>query len=155
MNNINSNISIGIKIIHEDAKIPKYQHSSDSGFDLISIEDILIGPHKTKLIRTGLSFVIPESYEIQIRPRSGLSLKTDLRIPNSPGTIDSGFLGELKVIVHNSGSGTLHIQKGDRFAQAVLCPVLKAEFIEVDKLDSLKTSRGFEGFGSTGIKENI
>ena len=147
-------IPIDICKLHPDAVIPKYQNPGDSGFDFHALEDISINLGETKLVKTGLSFSIPKGFELQVRPRSGLSLKTPLRVANSPGTVDSSFRGEVCVIIHNTeqyptgiNEGQYLIKKGDRIAQGVICPVFKAKFVEVEELD--ETQRGEGGFGST------
>jgi dUTP pyrophosphatase len=143
----NFQIRIRAKKTDESATIPKYAYKGDSGFDLASIEAVTIVPGETKLIATGLSFSVPEGYEMQIRPRSGLSAKSKFRVANSPGTIDSNFRGEVKIIAENTGSRPIFIEKGDRIAQGVICPVYEAVFIE-DELED--TGRGSNGFGSSG-----
>jgi len=145
----NFQIRIKVKKTDESATIPKYAHKGDSGFDLASIEAVTISPGETKLISTGLSFSVPEGYEMQVRPRSGLSAKTKLRISNSPGTVDSNYRGEVKVIAENTGHRIIFIEKGDRIAQGVICPVYEAVFIEESLED---TERGSGGFGSSGTK---
>lgn len=140
---------INIKKLHPDAVIPKYQTSGASGFDFESIEDVELNPGETKLIPTGLSFEIPVGLELQVRPRSGLSLKTPLRVTNSPGTVDADFRGQVCVIIQNCSNTPYFIKKGDRIAQGVLCPVSYASFIVVDDLS--ETKRGMGGFGSTNI----
>lgn len=142
----NFQIRITVKKIDESANIPKYAHKGDSGFDLASTEQVTIIPGETKLISTGLSFQIPEGYEMQIRPRSGMSAKTKLRICNSPGTIDSNYTGEVKIIAENTGHRPIFIEKGDRIAQGVICPVYEAVFVEKELKD---TVRGTNGFGSS------
>lgn len=130
---------------------PSYQSIGAAGADLrASLEEgsMTILPGERKLVPTGLSVEIPLGYEWQIRPRSGLSLKTGLLVPNSPGTIDSDYRGEVKVILGNFGEGPIVINHGDRIAQAVLCKFERADFIEVSKLSD--SSRGAGGFGSTG-----
>ena|ERR1035437_7784348 len=156
-------MQVKIKKLHPDAVIPKYQSKGASGFDLHALEDITISPGDTKLVKTGLVVAVQEGFELQVRPRSGLSLKTSLRVANSPGTVDSDFRGEVCVIMQNTdevessyneftGDTThyneIHIKKGDRIAQGVICPVIKVEFVEVDDLDA--TERGSGGYGSTG-----
>jgi dUTP pyrophosphatase len=94
-------VNVKIKRLHPDAVIPRYAHEFDAGFDLVAIEDVIIEPGETKLVRTGLAMSLPPGYELQIRPRSGISLRTKLRIANSPGTVDAGFRGEIGVIVDN------------------------------------------------------
>lgn len=146
-------MSIRIKVnkLHEDAVIPQYQTKGASGFDFHAIEDMEISPRQTILVKTGLSMEIPEGYELQVRPRSGMSLKTKMRIANSPGTVDSDYRGEICIIMENFGmlgSLSFQIKKGDRIAQGVICPVFQAVFIE-DELS--ETERGEKGFGSTNV----
>lgn len=147
---------VGVKLLHPDAVVPAYGSKEAAGFDITIIEDVTINPGQTFLARTGLAFDIPKGFEIQIRPRSGASLRTKMRIANSPGTIDSDYKQEVKLILENiseNGSGWFHnpqqavfIPAGTRVAQGVLAPVIKAEFEEVDDIED--TGRG--GFGSTG-----
>lgn len=146
---------IKIKKLHEDAKIPQYATPGAAGFDLVAIENLSIFPGEIKIVKTGLSIEIPEGYELQIRPRSGLSAKTGLRIPNSPGTLDADYRGEICVIIENttrpypdSIGYPYEIIKGDRIAQGVICPIIQGSFIEVEELSD--TQRGAAGFGSTG-----
>lgn len=143
-------VRVKVKKIHPNAVIPQYKTSGSAGFDLYAIEDVEIQPGETKQIRTGLIFEIPEGYEIQIRPRSGMSLKTPLRISNAPGTIDSDYRGEVMIIAENTSIVPFSVEKGTRIAQGVLQKVPQAEFIEVEKVS--ETERGEGGFGSTGIK---
>lgn len=149
LNMPNFQIRIKVKKTDESANVPKYSNKGDSGFDLASIESVTISPGETKLIGTGLSFQIPEGYEMQIRPRSGMSAKTKFRICNSPGTVDSNFRGEVKIIAENTGHRPIFIENGDRIAQGVICPVYEAVFIE-EELE--ETVRGIKGFGSSGVK---
>lgn len=155
-------MKLQIKKLHADAVIPKYQTKGASGFDLHALEDVDIEPGQTKLVKTGLAVAVQEGYELQVRPRSGVSLKTPLRVANAPGTVDSDYRGEVCVIVTNTQSifpGLVpgvavgidlaqHIKKGDRIAQGVVCPVVQAEIEQVPELD--ETVRGSGGFGSTG-----
>lgn len=168
-------VNVKIKRLHPDAVIPRYAHEGDSGFDLVAIEDTIIEPGETKLIRTGLAVELPPDYELQVRPRSGISLRTKLRVVF--GTVDAGYRGEIGVIVDNIAedpcgnesqyltyidgldyrtdgemypNDTYLIRKGDRIAQAVIKPVEQAHFIEVEELD--ETERGAGGFGSSGVK---
>ncbi len=149
-------MDVKIKVLHKDAKIPAYQSEGASGFDLHALENYTIYSGQTELIRTGLAFEIPENTEIQIRPRSGLSLKSPLRIANSPGTIDEDFRGEVCIIMTNIDNthltqfpgNAMVITKGDRIAQGVLVPVLKASFEVVEELSN--TVRGTNGLGSSG-----
>ena len=140
------------KKLTEAAIIPKYAHSTDSGFDLCSVMSSILEPGDSTVIRTGLAVEIPEGYEIQIRPRSGLAAKQGITITNSPGTIDAGYRGEIKIILykHNSKSHfqRTYIKKGDRIAQGVIAKVYHPEFITVEELDD--SERGSGGFGSTG-----
>lgn len=146
---MNFQLKIKVEKTDENVVIPKYAHKGDSGFDLAANESVTLVPGETKLIATGLKFSIPEGYEIQIRPRSGMSAKTAFRVVNSPGTIDSNFVGEVKIIAQNTGHRPIFIEKGDRVAQGVLCPVYEAVFVE-ETLNN--TNRGSNGFGSSGIK---
>lgn len=165
-------MNVNIKRLHEDAVIPKYAHDGDAGVDLVAIEDVIIEPGETALVKTGLAFELPDGYEIQIRPRSGITLKTKLRV--QLGTIDSHYRGEVGVIVDNTHRRRLSandwyalsieeksikgpavhpiktyiIRKGDRICQAVIAPVIRANIQEVHELN--KTERGDSGFGSSG-----
>lgn len=144
-------MKVQIKKLHDDAVIPKYATPGSAGFDLVALEDVSLPGGHTALVKTGLSIAVPAGFELQVRPRSGTSLKTMLRVANSPGTVDSDYRGEVCVIMTNSNvpySGLLHIKKGERIAQGVICPIIQAEFEVVEELDS--TVRGTGGFGSTG-----
>jgi dUTP pyrophosphatase len=151
-------MKIHVRRLHPDAIIPKYQTPGASGFDLHAIEDTLIQPGETKLVRTGIAVDVGRGYELQVRPRSGLSLKTPIRVANAPGTIDSDYRGEVSVIIHllphfmNEGGyafvGPYRVNKGDRIAQGVVCPVVQADLEVTDELAS--SQRGEQGFGSTG-----
>ncbi len=141
---------VQIAKIHEDAILPHYAHPGDSGLDLYSIEDIAIPAGVTALIRTGLKIAVPENYEAQVRPKSGLALKHAISVCNTPGTIDSSYRGEVCVILINHGRETFQVRKHTKIAQLVICPVVQAEIVEVAQLD--ETSRGEGGFGSTGIE---
>lgn len=142
-------IKLKFKRLHHNAILPKYQTSGASGFDLHSLDNVEIPSGKTVLVSTGWSVEVPEGYELQIRPRSGLSLKTGLMVKNSPGTIDSDYRGEIGVILYNTGERFGHyINYGDRIAQAVLVPIIQAEIEEVSNLE--ETERSSDGFGSTG-----
>lgn len=167
-------MNLPVKKLHQDAVLPKYAKEGDSGFDLVAVEDVIIEPGETKLIKTGLAFDIPKGYEIQVRPRSGITLKTKLRV--QLGTIDSNYRGEVGVILDNNYNdpyddgeilyraysvkqevvgtdhypfGTYLIRKGDRIAQGVIAAVGYTGFKEV--LELSQTSRGTNGYGSTGI----
>jgi dUTP pyrophosphatase len=143
-------IKVLIKKLNQKAIIPSYKTSGSSGLDLTALIDseIIIPSKKSALISTGLSIAIPEDTEVQIRPRSGLAAKSNITVLNTPGTIDSDYRGELKIILFNHGDKEFVVNNGDRIAQMVLMPILKIEFEEVDNLP--KTIRGSGGFGSTG-----
>lgn len=141
-------IKILIKRLHPDAIIPVYKKRGDAGFDLHNIEDITVMPGTVAVIRTGLAFAIPQGYEMQIRMRSGASLTTPLILANAPGTIDSGYRGEIGIIVRNIGKEAYLVQKGERLAQGVIAPIIHANFIESDILP--ESERNAHGFGSTG-----
>ncbi len=128
--------------------LPAYATSGAAGMDVLAAEDVTLAPGARHAVATGLAMAIPEGYEIQVRPRSGLALKHGISVPNTPGTIDSDYRGELKVILINLGTEPFAICRGDRIAQLVLAPVVQAGWVEVDKLD--ETVRGSGGFGSTG-----
>ncbi len=141
-----------IKRLSKDIDLPKYETKGSSGMDLVANinHKIEIEPGKTSIIPTGISLSIPKNFEIQIRPRSGLALKNQLTVLNTPGTIDADYRGEIKVILINLGNKTFIVEKGARIAQMVLCPITKAQLKEVRSLD--ETDRGSGGFGSTGVK---
>ena len=141
-----------IKRLSKRVPLPKYETSGSSGMDLVAnIEkNVEIQPQKTEIIPTGLTVSIPENFEIQIRPRSGLAAKNQISVLNTPGTIDADYRGEIKVILINLGKKSFVVEKGLRIAQMVLCPIAKADVKEVEILD--KTKRGSGGFGSTGVK---
>ena len=131
---------------------PEYAYESDSGFDLRSTEEIWVQANNRKLIPTGLRFDIPLGYEIQVRSKSGLALNQGLMVLNSPGTVDSGYQGEIKVIIFNTTTERIKIEKGQKIAQAVLCPVLCGKWVDLIKVDDIdEKDRNYNGFGSTGI----
>lgn len=132
-----------------DLPLPAYATAGAAGMDVVSAEDMDLLPGQRHAVATGLSIAIPDGYEVQVRPRSGLALKHGITMPNTPGTIDSDYRGELKVILINHGDQPFPIRRGDRIAQLVASPVQRADFIEVDDLD--ETARGAGGFGSTGL----
>lgn len=132
----------------EGLALPAYATDGAAGMDVCAAEDIDLGPGKRHAVATGFAVAIPEGYEIQVRPRSGLAFKHGISVPNAPGTIDSDYRGELKVLLINHGGENLAIRRGDRIAQLVLAPVTRATFEEVEDLDA--TARGEGGFGSTG-----
>lgn len=171
-------LNVKVKKLHDDAVIPQYAHEFDSGFDLVAVKDVIIKPGESAKVPTGLAIALPIGFELQVRPRSGVSAKTKLRISNSPGTVDSGFRGEICVLVDNTiplnvrtlplrkevwlisgkaiqttnevSAGAYLIRKGDRIAQGVIAPVYQADFEVVDELD--ETERGAGGFGSSGVR---
>ncbi len=163
-------IDLIIEKCRDNAIIPTYANDGDAGMDLYSCEDVVIEPGRSALIATGLKMAIPYGYEVQIRPRSGISLKTPLRVPNSPGTIDCGYRDEVNVIIYNASTkeenkdgemwtlsdkgckhGTYLIRKGDRIAQMVLAQVSYANPVIVDSVADIGKNRG-GGFGSSGIQ---
>lgn len=145
-----NNINVKVLRLNSDAMIPEYKTDGSAGFDLRTTTKMLLAPKETYIFSTGLAFEIPEGYEMQIRPRSGLSAKTKLRIANSPGTIDSDYRGEVGIIVDNTGNEPIVIEIGERIAQGVIKEVIKANFVEVNEIDNTKRGKG--GFGSTGTK---
>ena len=136
---------------HFKGDLPKYETEGASGFDIRASlnEELVLSPKERTLVPTGLSFEVPPGFELQCRPRSGLALKKGLGVLNSPGTIDSDYRGEIKVIVLNASKENISIKDQDRIAQLVLCPVYKAQFVLQEKLE--KSIRGGGGFGSTGV----
>ncbi|MEP7222894.1 MAG: dUTP diphosphatase, partial [Novosphingobium sp.] len=132
----------------EGLELPGYATSGAAGMDVLAAEDVVLPPGARHAVATGLAVAIPAGFEIQVRPRSGLALKHGITVPNTPGTIDSDYRGELKVILINLGSESFSIRRGDRVAQLVLAPVVQASWLEVTELD--ETLRGAGGFGSTG-----
>lgn len=133
---------------NDDLPLPAYATDGAAGMDVVSAEDVTLAPGARHAVATGLALAIPAGFEIQVRPRSGLALKHGITVPNTPGTIDSDYRGELKVILINHGGEPFQIRRGDRVAQLVLAPVTRAGWLEVDELDD--TARGAGGFGSTG-----
>ena len=163
-------IEVAVEICREGVKLPEYQNEWDSGMDVCAAEDVTIRPNETVIVPTGLKLAIPQGYEIQVRPRSGITLRTPLRISNSPGTIDAGYRYELGIIITNTSvapgddktcytvdsngnkQGIYHIRKGDRIAQLVLQEVPRMRLKVVDSVADIGTNRG-GGFGSTGVNE--
>jgi len=145
----NEPVIIHVKRLHPDAIIPKAAKSGDVAFDLCSTIDYELKPGERCVVPTGISIEIPRGYEGQVRPRSGLAIKDGISVLNTPGTIDSGYRGEVKTIMINHGSESFSITKGMRISQLAIRPVPEVEFIEVDNLSD--TERGEGGFGSTGI----
>ena len=145
--------TLGVELVHDNAKFPSYAYPSDSGFDLYSTIEINIPPFGRALIPTGLKLSIPDEYEIQVRPKSGLALNQGLTVLNTPGTVDSGYVGEIKVIMFNTSNETVTISKGMKVAQAVLCPVVNGRYVSLSLVEKVEDKdRGDNGFGSTGIK---
>ena len=143
---------LGYTKLNPEAVDPKYNYISDSGFDLYSTEEIVVNPLGRALVPTGLAFDIKTGYEIQVRSKSGLAINQGLFVLNSPGTVDSGYLGEVKVIIFNTNSDQVTIKKGMKIAQAVLCPVINGKYVDLElKKDLGQKDRGDNGFGSTGI----
>ena len=143
-------VKISVELCREGARLPEYSHPDDAGMDIYAAETVVIPAGATALVPTGLKMAIPDGYELQVRPRSGLSLKTPLRVPNSPGTVDAGFRNEICVIVWNSSDKEdLTVNAGDRIAQFVLARVPMAVFNVVNDVSAIGTDRG-GGFGSTG-----
>jgi dUTP pyrophosphatase len=164
-------IDVFVEVVREGVILPFYANPYDGGMDVCAAEDTIINPGETVIVPTGLKFAIPEGYEIQVRPRSGISLKTQLRIPNSPGTIDAGYRNELGIIMSNispennsamagieyltldskgNKKGTYLIKKGERVAQLVLAQVPRMNLKAVDSVSDIGSNRG-GGFGSTGV----
>ncbi|HEU0119967.1 MAG TPA: dUTP diphosphatase [Bryobacteraceae bacterium] len=142
-------MKLRIRKTHADAVIPQYAHGpeEDAGMDLCSVSDALLEPNVPQAVPTGLSLELPAGYEAQIRPRSGLALKFGISIPNSPGTIDPGYRGELKVILINLGRQPYQISKGDRIAQMIIA---RYEAVEIEEGELSASVRGDGGFGSSG-----
>ena len=142
-------VKLLIKKLHKNIILPEYKTDGSSGMDLMANveQTVKIFPSEKKIISTGIMVAIPEQYEIQIRPRSGLAAKNGISVLNTPGTIDSDYRGEIKVILINLGKDTFEINKNDRIAQMIVCPIIKFELKEVESLP--ETVRGEGGFGST------
>ena len=141
-------MTLKFKRIHPDAVLPAYAHESDAGMDIRSVEEITIPAGSHALVHTGLVMMLPPMYEAQVRPRSGLALKFGVTVLNTPGTIDSGYRGEVGVILANFGKNDFEVKKGDKIAQLVIAPVTQPAIEETDVID--ETDRGEGGFGSTG-----
>ena len=143
-------VKILVKKFDKNIKLPVYKTSGSSGMDLVAYikNKITINPGKTAMIPTGIAIAIPRHYEIQIRPRSGLAAKKGISILNTPGTVDSDYRGEIKIILINLSKKSFMVKSGDRVAQMILCPVVKGKLQEVKNLP--KTVRNKGGFGSTG-----
>jgi dUTP pyrophosphatase len=143
-------VKVLVKKLDSAVKLPEYKTNGASGMDLIAFikKSIIVKPKTSSLIPTGISVAFSEDYEIQIRPRSGLASKYNISVLNAPGTIDSDYRGEIKIIIYNHGDTDFNIDNGDRIAQMILSPVIKMELEETNDLP--ETIRGVEGFGSTG-----
>lgn len=140
---------IKVKRLDPAARVPRREHPDDSGADLYSIVDYTLKPFERKAIPTGICAEVPPDFELQIRPKSGLALEHGITVLNTPGTIDSGYRGEIGVILINLGSEPYQLKKGQKIAQLVAVPVSHADFQEVDELP--ESDRGTGGFGSTGL----
>ncbi|MCB0219015.1 MAG: dUTP diphosphatase [Chrysiogenetes bacterium] len=147
-------IPIAVQRLHPGARLPEYQTPGAAGADLYACLDnpLALAPHTRVMVPTGLAIEVPPGYEAQVRPRSGLAAKHGIGVPNSPGTIDSDYRGEVKVILINMGSEDYEIHHGDRIAQMVIAPVVQGAFKEVENLSD--TERGEGGFGSTGVRKS-
>ncbi|MFU7527494.1 dUTP diphosphatase [Qipengyuania sp. ASV99] len=147
---MNEPVTVAIKRLPhgQGLPLPAYATHGAAGMDVVSAEDVTLAPGARHAVATGLALAIPQGYEIQVRPRSGLAFKHGITVPNTPGTIDSDYRGELKVLLINHGTEDFAVQRGDRVAQLVLAPVVQAKWDEVAELDA--TTRGAGGFGSTG-----
>lgn len=150
MGNSGKSLTMKLKILrlHDSATIPEYAHSTDSGLDLVAVEEIKIPAKESRLIKTGIAIELPPDTEAQIRPRSGLALKHQITVLNTPGTVDEGYRGEIGVILINHGNSSFTVTQGMKIAQMVIAPVIRVEIEEISQLSS--TSRGVGGFGSTG-----
>ncbi len=140
---------VRIKRLTDDAILPQYAHPGDAGMDLFANCELQLGPGESALVQTGIAIELPPNTEAQVRPRSGLALKSRVSVLNTPGTIDAGYRGEVGVILINHGKQSFTVEKGMKVAQMVIKPVEQAEVIEVDDLSD--TRRGAGGFGSTGV----
>ena len=143
-------VRFGFRLVHPDAALPSYAHEGDVGMDVRSVEDVEIPSGGRALVHTGLVANLPEGWEIQVRPRSGLALKHGITVLNTPGTVDSGYRGEIGVILANFSQVPFSVRKGDKVAQFVVAPVSKAEVFATAEVDG--TERGEGGFGSTGAR---
>lgn len=150
--NYKPKITLPFKIVNPDTNTPKYNYGGDSGFDLYSVSEITIEPLGRTLIPTGIALDIKDGYEIQVRSKSGLAINEGLFVLNSPGTVDSGYNDEIKVIIFNTNNVSYTIKKGMKVAQAVLSPVVNGDWVNLLKVDEIEEKdRGNKGFGSTGI----
>jgi len=145
-------LDVGYEMLVEDMKSPSYAYETDSGFDLFSTIDTILEPLERVLIPTGLKIDIPENYEVQVRTKSGLAFNRGLMVLNSPGTVDQGYTGEIKVILFNASSQQNKIEKGMKIAQAVVCPVINGKWVNLVRKEKVGSKdRNENGFGSTGV----
>ena len=152
LKNYNPKLPLGFVKLHPDAITPKYNYETDSGFDLHSVEEVVIPTFGRALVPTGISFDIKDGYEIQVRSKSGLAINQGLMILNSPGTVDNGYTGEVKGIIFDTNNHPVTITKGMKIGQAVLCPVVNGKWVELIEKNKINNKdRGDKGFGSTGI----
>jgi dUTP pyrophosphatase len=145
---MNREISMPV-VLDDGAQLPQYQTEGSAGMDLVSTEPVELAPGERKLVGTGIRVAIPVGFEGQVRPRSGLAVRHGISMVNTPGTIDSDYRGEIKVLLINLGDLVVKLGQGERIAQLVICPVMRAEWLVVEYLDD--TERGGGGFGSTGV----
>lgn len=144
--------TLKVELLNGDAKFPEYAYPSDSGFDLYSTDEVILQPFGRALISTGIKLSIPEEFEIQVRPKSGLAINQGLTVLNTPGTVDSGYNGEIKVIIFNTNNTSVTIPKGTKIAQAVLSPVVNGKYVNLVQVNKVSDGdRGDNGFGSTGL----
>lgn len=152
MINYNPKLDLKYTKLHTDAIEPTYNYEGDSGFDLYSVEEIEVKPFGRVLVPTGLAFDIKDGYEIQVRSKSGLAINQGLFVLNSPGTVDSGYIGEVKVIIFNTNQESFTIKKGMKVAQGVLSPVVNGKWVNLLKKSQITNKeRGDNGFGSTNL----
>lgn len=144
-----SQVIVKVKRLIPEAKMPRYEHPGDSGADLVAVTDYTLQPMQWFAVPTGISAEVPMGFELQVRPKSGLALKHGVTVLNTPGTVDAGYRGEIKVILVNLGASSFHISRGQKIAQLVVAPIAWGQFEEVDELT--QSQRGSSGFGSTGI----
>lgn len=141
---------VRVKKLHPEAKLPKQEHEGDAGFDLYTLEDVVLKPLERKLVGTGIAIALEKGYEAQVRPKSGLAIEHGITMLNTPGTIDAGYRGEIKAIVINLGEKEYRIEKGRKICQLVFNRVEHPVIVESQELEG--TARGQGGFGSTGLK---
>ncbi len=134
---------------HPDARLPSYAHQGDAGMDICSVEKVALLPGERSLVATGIKLAVPIGFEVQVRPKSGLAIKHGITCLNTPGTIDAGYRGEVKVILYNAGQEPYLVEKGSKIAQLIVARVEQADIAETGSLDD--TARGEGGFGSTGV----